>query len=105
LPKATSRSQIFRSAIVNADGTVNVGYLSLFRLMQLDTVLSVLTIGAAFWQQYSSAAHEFPFATMAAALAAIWGTFSTALAALGAFLLADAKQPSAADSNVPKVKA
>lgn len=81
---------IFRNAIMESDMVnVNIGYLALFWLLGLDVVLSVITVLAGFVMQWFHPMHEYPFTGVAAALAAVWGTFSTALAALGLFLVGD----------------
>lgn len=80
----------YQSAITEADGvSVNVGYLSLHRLLTLDVCISVTLVAAGFVQQYFAADHHYPFEPVGVALGAAWGTFSTALAALGLFLWGD----------------
>lgn len=111
---------IFRSAITDGSGkTVDVGYLSLYWLMVLDAFLSVAALLTGWVQQYHFAcpevqavltqplplgavpipichAHTYPFTDVGLMLTAIWGTFSTALSALGLFRRGDQtpKQPS-----------
>lgn len=81
---------IGHSAITESDGkSVNVGYLSLFRLLRLDLWLSGVIMLAGFVTQAFDEHHAFPFNGVAAALGAVWGTFATALAALGLFLKGD----------------
>lgn len=81
---------LFHNAITETNGVdVNVGYLSLFVILALDVLATVTLIGAGFVGQYYSERHQFPFTDAAAALAALWGTFSTALGALGLFLVGD----------------
>lgn len=81
---------LFRNAITEANGTdINVGYLSLFVLLTLDVLATAIFIGAGFIGQRYDAAHRYPFTDLAAALGALWGTFSTALGALGLFLVGD----------------
>jgi hypothetical protein len=81
---------IFRNAITEADGvSINVGYLGLFWLLGLDVLLSIVFVSTGFWMQSYDPLHKYPFTEVAAALAALWGTFSTALGALGVFLIGD----------------
>lgn len=85
---------VVRNAITEEDGqSVNVGYLWLFWLGWLDVGLSIVIVGAGFLTQMYDANHAYPFTGVAAALAAVWGTYSTALGALGLFLMGD-RRPS-----------
>lgn len=76
----------FKNAVTEADGvSVNVGYLGLFCLLALDVLLSVVFVGAGFLPAFK----EYPYAGVATAIGATWGTFSTSLGALGLFLVGD----------------
>jgi hypothetical protein len=81
---------VYRNVITESDGvSVNIGYLSLLWILGLDVLMSLAVVSTGFWTQAYSATHEYPFTGVATALAAIWGTFSTALTALGVFLIGD----------------
>lgn len=83
---------IYRNAITEADGvSVNVGYLSLFWLLGHDILMSVVLVGAGFVAQRYHPTHAYPLQEVGIALGAVWGTFSTALGALGVFLVGDRK--------------
>jgi hypothetical protein len=94
---------VFRNAITETDGTsINVGYLWLFWLGWLDTFLSLFFIVAGSIVMYFAERHAYPFTEVGIAIGAVWGTFSTALGALGLFLLGD-RRPSAPAANVAKM--
>lgn len=71
---------------VDHDSTVNVAYLSLLCLLCFDLLASTVSMGAGFYSQYTASDHSYPFTGVATVLTAIWGTFSTALGAVGIFL-------------------
>lgn len=90
----TQPTGIFRNAVTESDGeSVNVGYLGLFWLLGLDVVLSIVFVATGFWMQAYDPTHKYPYTEVATALAALWGTFSTSLGALGVFLIGD-RRPS-----------
>ena len=91
----TQPKSILRNAITESDGeSVNVGYLGLLWLLGLDLFLSVVFVVTGFVVQWYDPTHKYPFTDVAAVLGALWGTFSTALGALGLFLVGD-RRPTA----------
>lgn len=103
---------LYHSAIINADGTVNVGYLVLFRLLRtLWVVLGVLTITAiaAVWAAWPNA-DEIVKVIQAYGIAcgvAAGSMFGPALAACGVFLWGDSKTPQAsraAAAPIPRLE-
>src|SRR6185503_11309614 len=91
-----TRDQIFLSAIRDRDGTVNVGYLVLFRLLQmLGAVLIVICAlaGLAMWRSPDDSV-EILTAIGPTIGYAGGGLFGTALAACGVFLWGDSRASS-----------
>lgn len=83
---------LFRSAITEPDNrSVNVGYFALFWI--LIVVLNILPImaGAAIVQTIYDPKHIFPYAELGKGAGLITVAFSTALGALGLFLVGDRK--------------
>lgn len=95
---------LFRSAILNADGTVNVGYLTLFRLFNLLLfVIGILTalLGLEVWAWWQGTVHDPAVLkdlgkdyALACGIAA-GSVFGPALGACGIFLWGDSKTSNA----------
>ncbi|MGH9809097.1 MAG: hypothetical protein ACRD9W_17910 [Terriglobia bacterium] len=83
---------MFRSAITEDDNrSVNVGYLSLFLIMALVLLILPIMTGAAILQTIYDEHHIFPYAELGKGAGLITVAFSTALGALGLFLVGDRK--------------
>lgn len=81
---------VFRSAITEADNrSVNIGYLSLFLIMIVVLGILPTMVCGAIVQAYFDANHVFPFAELGKGAGLVTVAFSTALGALGLFLLGD----------------
>ena len=92
-----ARTQLFHSAIVNADGTVNIGYLTLFRLLRmLFIVVTVECLLAVFgaWIKPDKTVDIIQALGIAVG-ATCGGGFGAALAACGVFLWGDSHTASA----------
>jgi uncharacterized membrane protein len=84
---------IFRSAITNKDGEVNVGYLSLFALVALVVgVIPLMCLGT-FLSFHKSATGVFDVQGLGAGVGMVCGGFATALGALGVYMKLDTTNP------------
>lgn len=93
---------VFRSAITNADGTVNVGYLTMYVLLVVFAgAVPMMIIGAFIEMWYGvpvlnptgavvGYTHEFKVSGLGAGIGFAAGGLATSLAAIAVFLKADA---------------
>jgi len=86
------REDIYLSAMRGADGTINVGYLVLFRAGRAVIVACFLLFVGGFIEMYYSQTHTFRMNEVGDAVAKIIGAFGILLAAVGAYLWGDSKQ-------------
>lgn len=108
-----NRESIYLSAIRDRDGTVNVGYLILFRMLRLlvGVVIFMCAVGAfAVYKEQTTATVVAVLGALGTAIGiAAGGMFSTAIAAIAAFLWGDSRANSSSSSvvrtetiNIPK---
>lgn len=80
---------VFRSAIEDAEGGVNVGYLSLFWVMIVVlNVIPIMCVGAALTWWKTGA---FPLQELGIGVGSVGGGFAVVLGALGVFVRGDRK--------------
>lgn len=83
---------IFRSAISDANGGVNVGYLSLFWIMIVVlNVIPLMCTMAVIEAYFGGEHHAFNFKDLGTGIRDVTFGFSTALGALGLFLWGDSR--------------
>lgn len=83
---------LYLQAMTGADGTINVGYLVLFRAGRFVIIICSLILAGAFVEMYQSKEHVFRMAEVGDAIAKIIAAFGVLLGALGVYLWGDAKQ-------------
>ena len=100
-----NRQDLYLSAMRGADGTINVGYLVLFRsgraVIIVCFVILALGIYSIFVEHSNTAAI---LGAVGDAIAKIIGAFGILLAALGAYLWGDSKQLPPVDSKVTNIQ-
>lgn len=87
-----NRNDLYLSAMRGADGTINVGYLVLFRAGRFVIIVCASLLAGALVEMYYSPTHAFRMGELGDAIAKIIGAFGVLLAALGAYLWGDSKQ-------------
>lgn len=87
-----TREDIYLSAMRGADGTINVGYLVLFRSGRAVILVCALMAAGAVVQSYFAEKHAFPFDDLGKGIALILAAYGVQLGAIGAFLWGDSKQ-------------
>ena len=94
----------FRSAVTDADGAVDSGYLAMFVLMLVVVgVVPVMCIGT-FVSMYFDTAHKFDVQSLGIGVGAVCGGFATTVGAVGMFRMGDkprAGVPAAAPKQQP----
>lgn len=98
------REDIYLSAMRGADGTINVGYLVLFRSGRAVILICAAMVAGAFLEMYFSPTHQFRVDALGTAIAALVAAFGVLLAALGAYLWGDSKQVPVASTTTALTK-
>lgn len=78
--------------MTGADGSINVGYLVLFRSGRAVIIICALMVAAGFVEMWYSPTHAYPIASVTDGIAKLIAAFGVLLAALGAYLWGDSKQ-------------
>lgn len=87
-----NREDVYLQAMRGADGTINVGYLVLFRSGRAVIIICALIVAAGFVEMWHSPTHAYPIAAVTDGIAKLIAAFGVLLAALGAYLWGDSKQ-------------
>lgn len=80
---------LFLSAVMDRDGTVNVGYLVLFRSGQAVVAILASLIAGAFLELFYAETHAFPMRDLGYSIAAVLGGYGGLLAGMGGYLWGD----------------
>lgn len=91
LPKK-DRRDLYLSAMTGADGTINAGYLVLFRSGRAVVIVCAIMTVAACVQAYFDPLHIFPFDALGKGIGLILAAYGIELTSIGAFLWGDSKQ-------------
>lgn len=103
--KNVNRQDLYLQAIRGADGTINVGYLVLFRAGRFVIIVCSVIVCSGFAEMYYADKHVYPIAAVAEGVAKIVAAFGVLLAALGAYLWGDSKQQPLPPSTITTVTA
>jgi hypothetical protein len=87
-----SREDIYLSAMRGVDGTINVGYLVLFRSGRAVIIICAIMTAGAIVQAYFDPLHVFPFDALGKGIGLILAAYGLELGSIGAFLWGDSKQ-------------
>lgn len=96
-----NREDIYLSAMRDVDGSINVGYLVLFRAGRAVIIVCALLVLGAFADMYYAKEHVFKMGELGDAIAKVIGAFGIMLAAVGAYLWGDSKQTKAPPDAKP----
>lgn len=86
-----NRNDVFLSAIKGADGSVNPGYLTLFKSGQAVIVVIFLLVIGSFVELAWSTTHAFNVQPLGVAIGAVLGAYGLLLGGIAGFLWGDSK--------------
>ena len=86
------REDLYLSAMTGADGTINAGYLVLFRSGRAVVIICAVMVLGAIVQAFYDEHHVFPFDALGKGIGLVLAAYGLELTSIGAFLWGDSKQ-------------
>lgn len=103
VPNLVNRKDIYLSAMTGADGSINPGYLVLFRSGRATIIVcAAMTIGAIVQTSFDPR-HVFPFEDLGKGIGLVLAAYGLLLGGIATFLWGDSKQTATAGSATTTV--